>query len=256
MIRGLALAPLFALATVSNARAQGSLSVEGTEFVLTTDKGKILRGLDLVGATLHVDVDGKLLNVTLAAAQKDDSARGGALFLYEFVTRDDAGNETALCTPDANGKSLGFPVSDGRGGFELACTSGAVGKCVRWGYRPWEERPKGPPFRSLFAACVHMLRADYGGDGHATAVEGTPVYVCDRFGILPCAKKPPLRFEAAWGANGATCVARPRIPANVSLNQLRRRYPKLKARLGPRVCTDQSAFRDADSILLNRSSGK
>jgi ADYC domain len=45
---------------------------------------------------------------------------------------------------DAEGRSLGFPVPDGRGGFDLACTSGAVGKCIRWGYRLWEEEPGGP----------------------------------------------------------------------------------------------------------------
>ena len=33
--------------------------------------------------------------------------------------------------------------------IELTCTSGAIGKCIRWGYRHWEEQSGGPPLRAL-----------------------------------------------------------------------------------------------------------
>ena len=37
-------------------------------------------------------------------------------------------------------------------------------KCVRSGYRPWDEQPGGAPLRALHQACIHMMRADYGGE--------------------------------------------------------------------------------------------
>lgn len=242
--------------SASTSRAQPSLSVIGTELVFQADDGKTYRGSDLSGATLHLRLDGKVVDVTISSIEKDDTAPGGSLFLYRFVTKSDGGDEVPLCTPDAAGRTVGFPVSDGHGGFELACTSGAIGKCLRWGYRPWDETPKGPPLRALHAACVRMVRADYGGEGKPTTLEGTVVYVCDRFGVVPCSTKPPLVFEAAWGVKGATCVARPRIPKNISLTELGRQYPRLAGHLGSKGCDPRSAFDDSDALLINRSASR
>jgi len=158
-----------------------------------------------------------------------------------------------LCLPDADGRSLGFPVPDGRGGFTLTCTSGAIAKCIGWGYRPWDEHPGGAPLKALHRACMHMVRADYGGNGSTGTRDGTPVHVCDRFGIRPCTKQPPLAFEAAWGERGATCVARPRVPDLLSLDELRERYPRLKGGLGPASCTQERAARNPAALLFNRS---
>ena len=148
-------------------------------------------------------------------------------------------------------------MPDGRGGFTLTCTSGAVGKCVRWGYRPWEERPGGPPLAALHEACVRMARADYGGDGRPTTRAGTVIHWCDRYGVHPCgeAADAPVPFEAAWAADGAACVAHPRIPENVSLEQLAERYPRLRSHLGPEACSEEGAMRDPAALLFNRSGG-
>ncbi len=237
----------------AEASTGGSLSVDGTEFVLVTADGQTRKGLQLVGATLNVETGGKQMDITITAGENDATAVGGRVVLYRFVTKNANGDETDLCEPDADGKTWGFPIPDGRGGFELTCTSGAIGKCIRWGYRFWEEKPNGPPLRALHSACVHMVRGDYGGDGRPTTRNGTLVYVCDRFNVRPCDKNPPLAFEAAWGANGATCVARPRIAKDISLAQLRKQYPKLKAHTGPRLCTQKSASRDPATLLFNRS---
>lgn len=253
MIRHIAGVALVLGLAATPASAQPSLTVDGTEFVLQTEDGKTYRGSDLVGATLHVKVGDEAMDLRIDAIEKDGAALGGALFLYQFMTRNAAGGEVPLCMPDANRKTVGFPVSDGSGGFEITCTSGAIGKCLRWGYRPWDETPTGPPLRALHAACVRMVRADYGGDGQPTTIEGTVVYVCDRFGVRPCSKKPPLEFEAGWGVNGATCVARPRIPKIVALGQLGRRFPKLEGHLGSKRCDPRTAFRDPDTLLINRS---
>src|SRR6478752_2253392 len=67
--------------------------------------------------------------------------------------------EEPLCAPDADGRRLGFPLagrSDAAGIlsssdgsiFELACTSGAQGKCARFGYAPWRQAPDGRPMIS------------------------------------------------------------------------------------------------------------
>src|SRR5207244_436258 len=74
-------------------------------------------------------------------------------------------------------------VEAGPGVFELVCTSGAQGKCVRFGYHPWESAPDGRPMRDYFDACVRMLRAEYCGDGHGWTRDGTFVDIWDDHGI-------------------------------------------------------------------------
>ena len=234
------------------AAAQAALTVEGTELVLTTPSGRVLRSADLVGATLQVGTGAGQMKVTIRSVMDDPDAIGGRIVLHHFVVADDNGRSVDLCSPDAQGGSLGFPVPNGHGGFDLTCTSGAVGKCIRWGYRPWEEKTDGPPLRALHQACTHMVRADYGGDGRSTTRDGTLIYFCDRFGVRPCSKQAPVPFEAAWGTDGAICVARPRIPENISLKELAARYPRLKPRLG-HVCNQASALRDPDVLLFNHS---
>jgi hypothetical protein len=242
-----------ALLVAAPAVAQAPLSVDGTEFVLTTRAGRTLRSADLVGATLSIAAGGTQVEITIRSVEQDPYAVGGRVLLHHFVITDEAGKQADLCAPDAAGRSLGFPVPDGRGGFDLTCTSGAVGKCIRWGYRPWEEQPGGPPLAALHQACVHMTRADYGGDGRTHTRDGIAVHICDRFGVRPCDKDAPLAFEAAWGADGAVCVARPRLAAHVTLDQLAERYPRLTSRLGRATCNAESALRDPAALLFNRS---
>ena len=117
---------------------QPTLTADGTEFVLTTDAGRILRGADLVGATIRLQVDGRPFGITIESVQEDRKSVGRVL-LHHFVVRRDGGLSSDLCSPDAEGRSLGFPVPDGKGGFAITCTSGAIGKCVRFGYRPWRR---------------------------------------------------------------------------------------------------------------------
>ncbi len=248
----LGLAAMLAVIVPAMASAQASLTVEGTEFVLTKAGGGVLRSSDLVGATLKIRVGGKDVEVTIRSVQDDREAVGGRIVLHHFVVKDENGGQADMCAPDAEGRSLGFPVPDGGGGFDLTCTSGAVGKCIRWGYRPWEERPGGPPLGPLHQACVHMARADYGGDGYPTTRDGTMIYFCDRFGIHACEKDAPMAFEAGWGKDGAICVARPRIRENISLGELAERYPKLAPRLGA-SCTEDGAKSNPAALLFNRS---
>lgn len=236
------------------ASAQESLRVEGTEFVLTAADGRTLRSVDLQGATLKIASAGSDIDVTINSVEEDPRAVGGRVLLHHLVVKDASGNPVDLCAPDAEGRSLGFPIPNGHGGFDLTCTSGAVGKCIRWGYRPWDEAPSGPPLRALHQACIHMARADYGGDGKPTTRDGTRVDLYDRFGIQKADRTMSMTFEAAWGVDGAICVAHPRIAENVSLEALGERYPRLKLHLGSVACTEESAMRDPRALLFNRSS--
>ena len=154
VISRLGIAALLLTAAPATTCAQTRLTVEGTEFVLTTSDGRTLRSAELIGATLKIRAQGRLIEVTIQGVEVDRYAVGGRVVLHRFVTKDDSGKSVDLCTPDAEGRNHGFPVPDGRGGFDLTCTSGAIGKCIRWGYRYWEEQAGGPPLRALHRACV------------------------------------------------------------------------------------------------------
>jgi hypothetical protein len=232
---------------------QPQLAVEGTEFQLTLPDGRVLRSAELVGRTLELPVQGRRLAVSIGAVQEDARARGGRVVLHRFFFAGRDGARTDLCTADAEGNHLGFPVPDGNGGFELTCTSGAVGKCIRWGYRPWEQRSDGPSPKNLHRACVHMTRADYGGDGTTHTRDGTLIGIHDRSHIRSLNRDPRMKFEAAWGPDGAICVARPRIASRITLEEIASRYPHLAARLGTKSCSFEQALAHPDAVLFNWS---
>jgi hypothetical protein len=135
------------------------------------------------------------------------------------------------------------------GDFELVCTSGAQGKCLRFGYAPWRATPDGRPMRDWYNACVRMLRADYCGDGRPHTRDGTLVDLYDRIGVQKPDTDALSRFEAAWGPGGAVCVARTRIPDIIDLDGLARACPRLAPRLGPQACDDSAP----GGLVFNRS---
>lgn len=235
--------------------ASAQLSAEGTELVLRTDDGRVLRSADLVGATLMIGTGADQLAIRIESVEEDPYSIGGDVYLHRVVATDASGESWNYCEPDAEGRNAGFPVPDGHGGFELTCTSGAVGKCIRWGYRPWEEGPGGSPLRAMHAACTHMARADYGGDGTPHTRDGTLIFFCDRYGINSCGDvaSEGMAFEAAWGVDGAVCLARPRIPELATLHDLIQDYPRLASQAGPQACTLKSANENPDAILFNLS---
>ena len=128
------------------ARAAASLTVEGTQFVLTTDAGKRLMSPALVGAVLDMDdPDGVPVTVridrVIAAAD-----RPATLLHYLSVKRPD-GSFAPMCPPDAYGRAAAFPIAgrwDAQGHYVrdpakwfLSCTLGSQAKCILWGYDPW-----------------------------------------------------------------------------------------------------------------------
>jgi hypothetical protein len=138
----------------------------------------------------------------------------------------------------------------GPGAFLITCTSGAIGKCVRLGYRPW----RGPAMRDLHGACVRAVRADYCGDGRAHTVDGTRIVLIDRQGVQADEPAPGARFEAAWGTAGAVCVARPRRPELTPPEALEGLCPaRLAGRTGPAACPEGGAAGLPGVLLLTRS---
>jgi hypothetical protein len=153
----------------------------------------------------------------------------------------------------------GFPVAGswtsdrrhlrGSSGFTVTCASSAIGKCVRFGYKPWRE-VQGVSLWDYRQACVRMVTADYGGDGVGHTRDGTVIDPFDRLGIQRPERDPGghnLELEAAWGPDGAICVRRTRIPELLSTGELAQRYPWLIGRIGPN-CSEA-----VDAFMWNRS---
>jgi hypothetical protein len=234
----------------------------GTLFRVTLSDGRILASPELIGAVLDVvDETGRNMTVRIDAVAPDPSDRDGDVWLHQFSVSDAGSGEWHdLCTtPGPDGTVAGFPLagdwtSDGRhlrrsSGFTVTCTAGAIGKCVRFGYKPWRDTA-GEPLWDYHQACVRMVRADYAGDGIGHTRDGTMIDLSDRLGIHRPGDDPPgrtLAFEAAWGPDGAVCVRRTRIPEVLSTAELAQRYPHLAERIG-QDCTEA-----VDALMWNRS---
>jgi len=229
----------------------------GTAFRVTLSDGTSKEGAGLAGAVLTFDVNGTAVRIRIVSIEADGGNK--AVLLHDFRFAD---NDAPLCAPDPQGRQLGFPLAgrtaaDGRlvaaapGIFELICTSGAQGKCVRFGYHPWENGSDGKSMRDHYNACVRMVRADYCGDGRAYTRDGTSIDLWDDRGIQKSesADDASFSFEAAWGPDGAVCVARTRIPENITLEALKVACPRLAQAPS---CTEATG-RGAGALLFNRS---
>jgi hypothetical protein len=185
--------------------------------------------------------------VRLDAVQRDPIARDRVL-LHHVTVISQGGPPSELCTPDAAGQRWAMAVQGERGQVQLVCSSGAIGKCIRWGYPPIRNANHERGVRALHDACVRMVRADYGGDGASATRDGTLIGYCDVAGIHPCTGSETI--EAAWFEGGAACVARPRVPDLTSLTALADRYPRLVGHLGS-ACTIAAEKADKHVMLFN-----
>ncbi|MBF9195594.1 ADYC domain-containing protein [Microvirga terrestris] len=232
--------------------ASGRLDAEHGEFRFVLEDGRVLAGESLVGARVMMRNGNEDIQVLIAAVETMNSAPGEPLVLYRLLVEDIAGQGLYdACRPDARGRRLGLPLMKDKV-LTLTCTSGAEGKCILMGYRPWEERGD-VPMRDLHAACIHLVRADYSGDDRPTTRDGTMIDIYDRFGIQKPDDLDPMPFEAAWGKDGAVCVAHPRIAHSVTLDELAKNHPRLRDRLGSEACTEEVMRSHPEAILFNRS---
>lgn len=255
----LAFAPLAALC----AEPDPMIRLDGSEFVLRTDEGAELRGEQLIGRVL--EIPGRPA-IRITSVSRD--AEMPDLFLYGFETRPASGDSfIPACKPDAQGQRLGFAVpgrTDATGGFvadpasiRLTCLSGALGKCVRFGYRFWSEHGLQAERILLYQSCLRMTRADYCGDGTPGTRDGMEIFIWDGDGeedALARARPPGLEvpFEAGWTPEGAVCVHHTRVPDVESLSALLQRCPRLSAAASGAACTADSA-RARGALLFNAS---
>jgi hypothetical protein len=250
---GAALLAVLALLTLpAAAQSPGvkSISVEGTEFVVALSDGRTLRSKELVGAVLDVRFEGQPAKVRIAAVEVDPDDKSGTVWLHTLEGRQADGSWTNLCVPGPDKRQQGFPLMV-KGTLEFVCSAGALAKCVRFGYRPWASGPDGKSLAPQHAACVRMVRGDYGGSEEPWTKDGMWIDIYDPQGIQVTDNDPDLVFEAGWGPDGAVCVHHVRVKENTTLEALEARYPRLRGRTGA-ICTEAYA-RSLGAIVLNRS---
>src|SRR5215216_6673878 len=182
------------------------MAVEGTEFVVTFGDGRVMRSRDLAGTVIDVRFAGEPMRLRIAAVEPDPQDRTGTVWLHTFETPAADGGWRNFCTAGPDGRRQGFPLAGGPDGLELSCTAGAIGKCVRFGYRRWTTSADGAASAPLHAACVRMVRGDYGGAGRPWTKDGMRIDLYDDHGVQRPDNEPDDVFEAGWGPGGAVCV--------------------------------------------------
>lgn len=197
----------------------------------------IYRGPDLKGATLLADeylpdgttgVTGFKYRITSVEAETEPLPEGyttaypaGTTYLYGLEHQLPDASWVTSCGEDGAAVSAAIPTDgawDATGAklhssthFTFACTSGVMGKCYRWGYRPWVNAS----FWDHHQTCTRMARADYCGDGYSWTKDGTTINFSDRM-ATPVQKMSDdaaytedggFFFEAGWGTSGARCLS-------------------------------------------------
>ena len=240
---------LAALACSQAALAGDGITISGSSLTLLASNGRAMTGPALAGQEIHIDA--LVLRITEAVR-----GEGSVPWLYALEARSGpAGPFQPACEPDRRGRRLGVLLAgetsaDGRyipdpERLSVACSSGALGKCLLAGYQT------GPAGLPRFQACLRMFRADYCGDGTSWTAEGMVIDVFDPEGIQQ-STEPGLPLEAAWGPDGALCVHHTRVPARLSLKALQQACPKA-LQLPPAQCTPQRAGKLRGALLFNRS---
>ncbi len=226
--------------------------------------GRVRDSRALIGAEMVIAFDGKLIGVRLDALVPASDRPDLTLHIFTIAATGPNGEaiRAPLCGPDRLGRNAAVPVSGSLdeharhvpnpAKFFLACTSGAVGKCLLWGYYPWGHAPDGTPLEAAYQACTHMVRADYGGDDVHHTKNGTSIDVADIYGIQhfesdgpPAADAKPADayvFEAGWAADGAVCVAHTRWSEIVTLPVLLAKYPQLGGACDKAAATHRGAL--------------
>ncbi len=209
---------------------RGSIRIQGTQLHGSEVTSVQLGDIDLIGSTLRglsVDTrfhgtlrDGTAVELAIIGSELDAADPAGETVLYSALMRRSGRDEWENpCLSDAMQDRRAIAVAgiwdttgahiDKLGYFTFACVSGVVAKCVRWGYRPWQQR-NGISLKNHHQACTRMARADYCGNGGSHTREGTAIEFFDNLGGRTIAVTPGMQFEAAWTEDGATCMRRPR----------------------------------------------
>jgi hypothetical protein len=208
------------------------VSVEDGDLIVRVG-AETVRGQALAGREVVVETGGPAMVLRIGAVEHAPHIAGDAIWAFEVSVIDEHGHEEPYCAPDRYGLRLAVPLrgrwtSDGRfvqeQALSLACTSGAIGKCLAYGYGPWRPQVGSKPMRGYLEACTRMLRADYCGTGDSWTRDGVAMF---HRGPFNQDERFPsdLPFEAAWGPDGAICVRHARASSVLSLEALRNLCP-------------------------------
>lgn len=207
------------------------LTLTGSQFRGTSASGKAMSGLDFVGAVAQLRTDASKnappsdYRLRFDNIYLDTQAPGGDVYLYD-VSYARSGDTTwqSLCA-DANGAPVAaVPISnywnektgdriDNSNVITFACISGALGKCVRLGYRPWAQVSNCTTrscsqvlLNNHHQACTRLIRADYCGNGKSYTLNGTLIELYDA--LNPQIQKQTMGWnvEARWTAQKAECI--------------------------------------------------
>lgn len=164
------------------------------------------------------DEQGAAVTLRVESISRDEKDVDGDVYLYQLSLRDGAGKWRPYCAPDREGRTVAIPLQGSwdasrqhiaNDEITFACINGALGKCVRWGYKPWKT-VQGVSLADYHQACVHMTGADYCGDGRSHTRDGTFIDLYDNLGIQKRDPSLGLSFEAAWSPRGAVYLQKPR----------------------------------------------
>lgn len=201
--------------------------LDGTEFQgLRLERGRLtapppasrdLKGVFLTGA----DSDGQPVKVAICGASA--APEDPAMVWYQLeIWHEPSGSWRNPCIATLQNPSPRALAVRGvwdktgasrevAGRFTFACETGAISKCITWGYKPWEKKD-GRSLQELHQACTRMARADYCGDGFSHTREDLTIDVSDDLGINLKSQGDGTAWalEAVWAPDGASCVARTR----------------------------------------------
>lgn len=180
-----------------------------------------LSATDFIGTVLTFsDRSGNIGEARIDQVVVDPMDLSRETYLYTLTTGTPGSSQRSnLCAADASGQAVAMPLrglwgADGSQSqtataISFNCTSGAIAKCVRWGYRPWQSY-NGVQLADHHQACTRMARADYCGTGQSNTIEGTTVDLYDNLRMLTPTPALLSLFEATWTPSGAYCIARER----------------------------------------------
>lgn len=191
---------------------QGATTLRGSAFIGTRIQATARNLANQTSATVTY----RITNVQPETGY--DPTNTGSTFLYtiEYWNTTTSAWE-AGCPQDPNGQRYAIPVSaewdetgtrsDSSTMFTLACTSGVIAKCYRWGYRPWVTGYG--DLSTMHYACTRLARADFCGNGVSHTTDGTLINVWDS---LPTPIQTHdaiqgMEFDSGWDTTGATCLS-------------------------------------------------
>lgn len=206
-------------------------ALSGTLFSASTNLRPSVSGAELIGALAQISVQAAgepqpaQYTLRFDNIYVDPNNPGGDVYLYDITyVRSGDTNWTSLCTDAAGNPVPAIPILnywDTRTGARIdnpnvvtfACVSGALGKCVRLGYRPWAQatrcsRESCAPvsLADYHQACTRLIRADYCGNGTSYTLNGTLIGLYDDLSPPIQRKTDGWNVEGAWTPAGATCV--------------------------------------------------